>query len=120
MHEILLVIASMVGFVVIGLLAKVITPEIVFEFGLWILAGGILIGIPAGFWYHVLLFRALKKRMTLPAGWWRSPVALHDRLTPSEFRPVRPWFVAGAVGFVLCCLGGVAAIAGLSVGQFYP
>jgi hypothetical protein len=37
-----------------------------------------------------------------------------------EFKPVRPWFVAGAAGFVLCCVGGLAAIAGLSVGQFYP
>ncbi len=120
MHEFLLVIASMAGILVIGFITKVITPEIMFEFGLWILAGGLLIGIPSGIWYHVVLYRALKKRMILPARWWRSPVSLHDRLTPSEFRPVRPWFVAGAVGFVLCCAGGVAAIAGLSVGQFYP
>jgi len=120
MHEFLLVLASLVGVVVIGFIAKVITPEIIIEFGLWILAGGLLIGIPAGLWYHVVLYRALKRRKTLPSWWWRRPVELHDRLTPTEFEPVRPWFVAGAVGFVLCCVGGIAAIAGLSIGQFSP
>lgn len=48
MHEFLLVIASMAGILVIGFITKVITPEIMFEFGLWILAGGLLIGIPSG------------------------------------------------------------------------
>lgn len=120
MHEFLLVLASLVGVAVLGFITKAITPLIMIEFGLWILAGGLLIGIPSGLWYHVVLYRALRKRMTLPSGWWRAPVKLHHRLTPSEFRPVRPWFVAGAAGFVLCCVGGMAAIAGLSVGQFYP
>lgn len=120
MLEFVLVLASLAGIAVIGFITKLITPLIMIEFGLWILAGGLLIGIPAGVWYHVVLYRALKKRMALPAGWWRRPVELHARLTPSEFKPVRPWFVAGAAGFVLCCVGGVAAIAGLSVGQFYP
>ena len=120
MHELLLVLVSITGVAVIGFIAKIMTPMIMIEFGLWILAGGLLIGIPSGLWYHVMLYRALKRRMMPPAGWWRRPVELHARLSPLEFRPVRPWFVAGAAGFVLCCVGGLAAIAGLSVGQFYP
>ena len=120
MHEFLLVVVSIVGVAVIGFITKMITPEIMIEFGLWILAGGLLIGLPSGVWYHVTLYRALNRRMKLPAGWWRAPVTLHAKLTPSEFQPIRPWFVAGAAGFVLCCVGGLAAIAGLSVGQFYP
>lgn len=120
MLEFVLVLASLAGIAAIGFITKAITPLIMIEFGLWILAGGLLIGIPAGVWYHVVLYRALKRRMTLPAGWWRRPVELHAKLTPLEFKPVRPWFVAGAAGFVLCCVGGLAAIAGLSVGQFYP
>ena len=120
MHELLLVLVSLVVVAVIGFIAKLMTPLIMIEFGLWILAGGLLIGIPSGLWYHVVLYRAVKKRMTLPRWWWRRPVELHARLTPLEFRPVRPWFVAGAAGFVLCCVGGIAAIAGLSIGQFYP
>lgn len=119
MHEFLLVLAGLVGVAVLGFITKASTPLIMIEFGLWILAGGLLIGIPSGLWYHVALYRALKRLMPLPSGWWRAPVKLHHRLTPSEFRPVRPWFVAGAAGFVLCCVGGMAAIAGLSVGQLY-
>jgi len=91
MHEILLVLASIAGVAVIGFIAKIMTPEIMIEFGLWILVGGLLIGIPSGVWYHVVLYRALKRRMPPPAGWWRRPVELHARLTPVEFRPVRPW-----------------------------
>lgn len=120
MHEFLLVLVSIAGVTVIGFMTKLVTPEIMIEFGLWILAGGLLIGIPSGVWYHVVLYRALKRRMMPPAGWWRAPVQLHAKLSPLEFKPVRPWFVAGAAGFVLCCVGGLAAIAGLSVGQFYP
>lgn len=120
MHEFLLVCLSLAGITVIGFITKLTTPLVMIEFGLWVLAGGLLLGIPAGLWYHVLLYRVVKKRMTLPPGWWRAPVELHARLTPLEFEPVRPWFVAGAVGFVLCCVGGAAAIAGLSIGQFYP
>jgi hypothetical protein len=58
--------------------------------------------------------------MTLPARWWKAPVGLHQQLTQQEFRHIRPWFLAGAIGFLLCCAGGVAAIAGLLVINFYP
>ncbi|MCC6139196.1 MAG: hypothetical protein IT389_01110 [Nitrospira sp.] len=120
MHEFLLVLISLAGVAGLGFIAKAITPLLMIEFGLWVLAGGLLLGIPAGLWYHVVLYRALKRRMPLPSWWWRRPVELHDRLTPVEFAPVRPWFVAGAAGFVLCCVGGIVAIAGLSVGPLSP
>jgi hypothetical protein len=120
MLELLLVLASVVGLVVIGIITLVITPQIMIELGLWVLAAGLLVGIPTGFWYHVVLYRQLAGRITLPSRWWRAPVELHPLLTSSEFRRVRPWFVAGAVGFVLCCVGGVAAIAGLLMMRFYP
>jgi hypothetical protein len=115
MHEFLLVLAILMGFGVIGLVTVVITPQLMIDLGLWVLAGGLLIGIPTGLWYHVALYRALAGRIALRPGWWRRPVELHPLLTPQEFRRVRPWFVAGAVGFLLCCVGGVAAIIGLLV-----
>ena len=115
MLELLLVLASVVGFAVIALITVAITPQIMIELGLWALAGGLLVGIPTGVWYHVVLYRQLAPRMTLPPRWWRAPVELHSQLTPFEFRRVRPWFLAGAVGFLLCCVGGVAAIIGLLV-----
>lgn len=115
MLELLLVLASVVGFCVIALITIVITPELMIELGLWVLAVGLLIGIPTGLWYHLVLYRQLAPRMALPPRWWRAPVELHPLLTPVEFRRVRPWFLAGAAGFLLCCVGGVAAIMGLLV-----
>ena len=119
MLELLLVLASLVGLCVIAFITVVLTPQIMIELGLWVLAGGLLVGIPTGLWYHVVLYKQLALRMTLPPRWWRAPVELHPLLTLQEFRRVRPWFVAGAAGFVLCCIGGLAAIAGLVVINFY-
>jgi len=119
MLELLLVLGSLVGLCAIAFITVVVTPQIMIELGLWVLAVGLLIGIPTGLWYHVALYRELAPRMTLPPRWWRAPVELHPLLTPQEFRRVRPWFVAGAAGFVLCCIGGLAAIAGLMMINFY-
>ncbi len=119
MFEFLLALAIVIGLGVIVLITAVITPQIMIELGLWVLAIGLLVGIPTGLWYHVALYHQLVPRIILPARWWRRPVELHSLLTPVEFRRVRPWFVAGAVGFLLCCVGGVAAIIGLLVIRFH-
>lgn len=113
-------LASLVVIGLTGLLTVVATPPRMVELGLWALALGLLIGIPTGWWYHVVLYRALSLRMALPPGWWQRPVALHPLLQADEYRHVRPWFLAGALGFVLCLAGGVAAIVGLLVMRFYP
>ena len=120
MLEILLVLASLVVIGLIGLVAVFITPPRMVELGLFGLALGLFIGIPTGWWYQVVLYRALTARRALPAGWWRKPVELHPLLTLNEYRRVRPWFVAGALGFFLCLIGGVAAIAGMLVIRLYP
>ncbi len=120
MLEVLLVLASLVVIGLIGLLAVVLTPPRMVELGLWGLALGLFIGIPTGWWYHVVLYRAVAARRALPARWWRNPVELHPSLTANEYRRVHPWFVAGALGFFLCLTGGVAAIAGMLVMRFYP
>lgn len=119
MLELLLVIGALLAVGLIGLITVVITPQLMIEFGLWVLAAGLLIGIPTGLWYHVVLYRQLAGRITLPRRWWKAPVELHQLLTPQEFTRVRPWFMSGAIGFVLCLVGGVTAIVGLSVARFY-
>lgn len=115
MLELLLVLSGMVAIGLAGLVSIVITPQLMVELGFWVLAVGLLIGIPTGFWYHVALYRQLSPRIALPSRWWRAPVELYPQLTPAEYRQVRPWFVVGAAGFLLCCLGGIAAIVGFSV-----
>ncbi|MBS0170318.1 MAG: hypothetical protein JSR62_08165 [Nitrospira sp.] len=120
MLELLIVLGSLLLIGLTGLVTMVITPPLMVEFGLWVLAAGLMLGIPSGWWYHVLLYRTLAANMPVPSHWWRRPVDLHSLLTVDEYHRVRPWFVAGAVGFVLCLIGGVAAIAGMLVLRFYP
>lgn len=113
MHEIALVLFALLAVGLIGVLTTILTPHLMIELGLWILAAGLLSGIPTGLWYHVLLYRILAPKMTMPAKWWMSPVALHPHLTGEEVARIRPWFVAGGLGFVLSLAGGLAAMAGL-------
>ena len=67
MIEVLLVLGMLVVIGLTGLLAVVLTPLRMVELGLWVLALGLLIGIPMGWWYHVVLYRILASRVALPS-----------------------------------------------------
>ena len=120
MLELLLVLATVAVIALIGLLTVLVTPPQMVAYGLWALAAGLLIGIPTGWWYHVVLYRTLSSRMAMPSRWWHTPVDLHPLLQMAEYRRVRPWFLFGALGFALCVTGGIASIAGMLVLRFYP
>lgn len=113
MLEIALVLVTLLGVALLGVMTTILTPHLMTELGLWVLAAGLLAGVPTGFWYHVVLYRSLARRITLPARWWLSPVALHPHLTGDEAARIRPWFLAGGLGFALSLAGGLAAMAGL-------
>ena len=55
MLELLLVLATVIGIALIGLVTVAMTPPLMVELGLWGLAAGLFIGIPTGWWYHVVL-----------------------------------------------------------------
>ena len=80
MFELFLVVGVLLGVSLLGVLTVAITPRIMVELGLWVLAGGLFVGIPTGLWYHVALNRALAGRMRLPPRWWRTPVDVHPLL----------------------------------------
>jgi hypothetical protein len=115
MPEIALVLATIVAVGFLGFLATILTPRLMTTIGIVTLALGLLVGIPAGFWYHVLLYRVLSLRIALPPKWWWSPVDLHPHLTEQELTRLKPWFTIGGIGFVLSVVGGLAAMAGLLV-----
>jgi hypothetical protein len=75
--------------------------------GMGLMALGFLVGVPAGFWYHVLLYRALAPRGALGRVWWLHPTGLHGALTDGEKRRLMGPFKVGAVGFGLVLLGCV-------------
>jgi hypothetical protein len=111
--ELILLLAIMAGIGILGALALIITPSLLQTIGFLTLAAGLAEGIPAGLWYHVVLYRTIADRGSLPSRWWIHPSRFHARLTPEEHRSVRRWFVLGGLGYVLAVAGGLAAIVGL-------
>jgi hypothetical protein len=117
MLELTLVLTAVVAVGLIVIVASVVTPGLIAEIGFGVLFFGLLIGLPTGFWYHVILYRSVSARMPLPPAWWLSPSNLHTHLTEAERRHIKPWYLIGGVGFVLCVVGGLAAIGGLLLGR---
>jgi hypothetical protein len=75
---------------------------------LWVAAAvsglGCLLGIPGGIAYHVTLRRELLRQGALPRGWLWHPSRLHDQLDDDANARIRPWFLMGALGFMLIML----------------
>jgi len=117
MIEITLVLSAVVAVGIVGVMASIVTPHLMTELGLWTLLIGLVTGVPTGFWYHVVLYRVLARKMTVPPRWWLAPVDLHRHLASEEFARIRPWFALGGLGFVLSVAGGIAAMAGLLLGS---
>jgi len=115
MLEIALVLATIVTVGLLGFLTTIITPRLMTMIGIVTLTLGLFVGVPTGFWYHVLLYRVLSPRIALPPKWWWAPVDLHPLLTEQELARLKPWFTIGGIGFVLSVIGGLAAMAGLLV-----
>lgn len=113
MIEILLVVSSVLVVAALGLVTTILTPRLMTELGFWMLTVGLMTGVPAGLWYHVVLYRALAHRMTVPPKWWIAPVALHPQVAQEDMARITPWFRLGGIGFALSLAGGLAAMAGL-------
>lgn len=117
MQELTLVILMVVAVFSVRLLTEIhVTASFLTQTGLAIFLVGLIEGIPTGFYYHVVLYRTLNNRGKLPRGWWWSPSRYHVHLTPGEYRKIRRWYFLGGVGFLLCIIGGVLAIAGMVQG----
>jgi hypothetical protein len=113
MLEITLVLIAVVAAGLVGFLATILSSHLLTAIGLSTLLLGLALGVPTGFWYHVILYRFVSTRIPLPRRWWLSPSDLHRHLTDAEQRRIKPWYRIGGVGFVLSVAGGLAAIAGL-------
>jgi hypothetical protein len=114
--EITLVLLAVVSVGLVGVLVTALTPSVVTVVAMATMCLGLVVGVPTGFWYHVVLYRVVSPKIQLPRGWWISPSALHIYLTDGERRRINLWYRLGGVGFVLSVVGGLAAIAGLLLG----
>lgn len=114
MLELTLVILTVTAILAVQWMVQVsVSASTLTELGLFILAAGILEGIPTGLYYHIVLYRLLHRRGQLPPGWWIYPSQYHVHLTETEGRRVRRWFFLGGLGFLLCIIGGMMALSGM-------
>ena len=113
MLETTLVFGAVAAVGLVVLLATVFTAPVMIVLALGALVVGLVVGVPTGFWYHVVLYRIVSARIAVPRKWWLSPSDLHVHLTGAEQRRIRLWYRLGGIGFVLSVVGGLAAIAGL-------
>jgi hypothetical protein len=109
-----LVVFGLVGLLVIlGVLAVALTLELLVMLAIGCMGVGLVLGMTAGAYYHLLLFRQLARRGPVSRGFIWSPTRYHSVLQPEELRPILPWFRAGALGFGLIILGSVLLALGL-------
>ena len=113
MLEVAFVLAAVAAVGLLVLSATLFSLRLLALLGLATLAAGLLLGVPTGFWYHVVLYRIVAAKRRLPPRWWLSPSDLHAGLTHAEQRRIQRWYRLGGAGFVLCIVGGVVAIASL-------
>ena len=105
------VVVGAVLLVLLSMGAAAFLPwDLLFQVGNWLVWVGLVVGVPTGLVYHVLLHRALAPRDELPRGWIWRPLDLHDRLQPRERRRVLPWCYVGGAGFGVIMLGFLALL----------
>jgi hypothetical protein len=102
----------LVGVAAAGLVGSV-TPGLLTAIGMGVLVLGLALGLPTGFWYHVVLYRLVSVRNPVPPRWWLAPARLHHHLTRDEALRIAPWYRTGGVGFLLAVVGGLTAIGSL-------
>jgi hypothetical protein len=113
MIEALFVLGLLVVLVVLGLTALFLSLEAILIVGAACIALGLVVGVPAGTYYHVKLYRCVAARGPVPRRFWFQPTQYHPELEPAEWRGVRPWFLLGAAGFLLIVVG--CLVVGLGV-----
>jgi hypothetical protein len=100
--------------IIVGVIALVIGVTALFALvSWWVLFGsgialivfGMLLGIPTGFWFHVVLYRVMKKRGIVVKRWWLRPVGIYESLAREDRRRVAPWLYLGGAGFAFALMG---------------
>lgn len=113
MAELRLVLAPLLALVALALVGTYVPLPIIASTALALMGVGLLFGVPAGFYFHVLLRRALARLGAVPRGWYWNPTQHYEALDEPTARPMRPWLVAGALCFGLIVLGLLLSIAAL-------
>jgi hypothetical protein len=101
MLEFLMVLGGVLGLAGLALLALTVPPLTLAYLCLGMLAAGFMLGVPAGFYYHLLLRRELLRLGELPRDWYIRPFRYHELLEDDALARLRPWWSLGGFGFLL-------------------
>jgi hypothetical protein len=104
MVETLIVLGGVLALAGMALLALSVPPLTLAYVCVGMLAAGFMIGLPAGFYYHLLLRRELLKLGALPRNWYVRPFEHHELLEDDALARLRPWWSVGGFGFLLIVL----------------
>ena len=113
MAELRLVLAPLLTLVGLALVGNYVPLPIVASTALALMGVGLLFGLPAGVYFHVLLRRALARVGDVPRGWYWNPTQHYETLDEQAARPMRFYLVMGALCFGLIVLGLLLSIAAL-------
>ncbi|MEK7851311.1 MAG: hypothetical protein AAB275_05470 [Deltaproteobacteria bacterium] len=102
--EIWIVASILVLFFAVSLLSC-FSGAIILAAGVTLIAIGLILGVPIGFYYHLLLFQRKKLLGLELKGWWISPRRYHEYLPEKERRILNRWFWIGAVFFNIAMIG---------------
>ena len=109
-----LIVLGVVGLLLgLGLMAVLLPLETLLAIGAAMVALGLLLGLPAGTYYHVRLYRLLEAHGGVPRDFFWHPTRYHSAVPHAESRKFMPWFLAGAAGFVLILLGCAIVMLGV-------
>lgn len=101
-----LVVFALVGLLVgLGVLAVSLSLEALLLTAVGCVGAGFVVGVTAGVYYHLALYRCLAKRGPVPRTFVWNPTRYHALLQPEELSRITPWFVIGACGFGVILVG---------------
>jgi hypothetical protein len=112
MTEALVVFGVVIGLVLLGTMAVLVPIEVLAITGASCIVAGFVLGLPAGAYYHYLLYRCLAARGKVPSDFIWHPTRFHAELQQHELRRIRPWFLAGALCFGMIMLGSTIILLG--------
>lgn len=108
------IVLTILSVMAVSVLSHYFLPvEILLKFGFALTGLGLILGLPTGFYYHIFLYKILKKRINLPYFWWFSPLKYHAYLVKYEFKRLKIWFQIGALGFFISVAGCFIVFLGL-------
>jgi hypothetical protein len=108
------IVVSVISVLIASGLAVIWLPwQLLLVIGFIGIGTGLFVGVPAGFYYHVLLRVFLLKTPPIPERWWIHPTRYHDRLKGPGATRVFLFFYLGAAGFFLIIVGAFITMLGV-------